>query len=643
MSFELVSQYKPRGDQPQAIDKLVKGFKKYPQQTLLGVTGSGKTFTMANLIQKVGRPTLVLSHNKTLAAQLYNEFSNFFPKNKVCYFVSFYDYYQPESYMPKTDTYIEKDTSINEKIERLRMEAASSLLYRDDVIIVASVSCIYSLGPPQEFENESLSLAVKKTKINGPDDLAMKLVKMQYERNDVDLKPGRFRKKGDTVDLVQGSGTTIIRIEFFGDEIESIKELHPITGSTMNLMSEIQIFPARPFAYPESTKSSAIRSIRQELGEHLLKLENIEKYRLSQRTNYDLEMIEQLGYCKGIENYSRHFDGRKPGVAPCTLLDYFKYKNGDDWLMIVDESHASLPQVRGMYEGDKSRKQNLVDYGWRLPSAFDNRPLKFNEFKKFLNHVVYTSATPSEYEIQNSGQVIEQIIRPTGLVDPSIEIRSTQGQIEDLISEVKQVVNKGYRILVTTLTKRMAEELTKYLQEADIKAEYLHSEIDTLERNEIIKNLRLAKFDVLVGINLLREGLDLPEVALVAILDADKEGFLRNARSLIQTAGRAARNVDSKVIMYADKTTHSMQEAIDETNRRRKIQQAYNKKHNITPKSIQKAIAEEEVVIEPGEKGKELDRDKVIIDLELQMRQAAEDLDFEHAIDLREKINKLKH
>ncbi|RJR31604.1 excinuclease ABC subunit UvrB [Candidatus Parcubacteria bacterium] len=641
MQFNLKSPFNPEGDQPKAIAELASGFSKHRMQTLLGVTGSGKTFTMANLIQKINLPTLVLSHNKTLAAQLYNEFTSFFPENKVCYFISYYDYYQPESYIPQSDTYIEKDTKINEKIERLRMEAASSLLYRNDVIIVASVSCIYGLGNPADFEAESLHLETFHGNNLTPEELSRRLIAMQYERNDLELKPGRFRRRGGTVDVVQGSGTTVIRLEF-SDGLEKIKELHPITGAVLAELSRLQIFPARPFVIPAERQARALNSIRKELKERLPQLDTVASYRLSQRTNYDLEMIEQLGYCKGIENYSRHFDGRKPGEPPYTLLDFFRAKHGSDWLFIIDESHVTLPQVRGMYHGDYSRKKNLIDYGWRLPSAFDNRPLKFPEFEKYLNHVVFTSATPSDYEFQNSGKVAEQIIRPTGLVDPIIEVRPTEGQIDDLIKEIQKVVNQGFRVLVTTLTKRLAEDLTLFLQEAGLRTEYLHSEIATLDRNEIIKNLRLGKFDVLVGINLLREGLDIPEVAMVAILDADKEGFLRNTRSLIQTIGRAARNTESKVIMYADTTTESMRQAIKETDRRRKIQMEFNVRHGITPQTIKKAIAAEEVVIEPGEKGKDLDLDKILIDLELQMRAAAENLDFEQAIELREKLNRLR-
>ncbi|MBN1779257.1 MAG: excinuclease ABC subunit UvrB [Candidatus Buchananbacteria bacterium] len=639
--FQLKSQYPPQGDQPQAIEKLVSGYKKYPAQTLLGVTGSGKTFTMANVIEKLQKPTLVLSHNKTLAAQLYQEFLNFFPNNKVCYFVSYYDYYQPESYLPQTDTYIEKDTAINEKIERLRLEAASSLLTRQDVIVVASVSCIYGFGQPENYIGESFELSVGQN--IDRQSLLKLLITDQYERNDTELKPGRFRVRGDTVDIAQGSyQSNAIRVELFGDQIEKITEINRITGALLGQLDKILIFPAKPFVVPAERIPQAIKTIKKELQEQLPKLGALEAYRLQQRTNYDLEMIQQLGYCKGIENYSRHFDQRNVGEPPFTLLDFFNYA-AKDWLFFIDESHVAVPQVGGMYFGDRARKQNLIDYGFRLPSAYDNRPLKFEEFEKYLKHVIYVSATPGDYELEKSGQVVEQIIRPTGLVDPPIEIKPAEKQIDDLVEEIKATTSKGYRVLVTTLTKQMAEDLMVYFLNQDIKAQYLHSDIDTLERIKIIRNLRLGKFDVLVGVNLLREGLDLPEVGLVAILDADKEGFLRNARSLIQTIGRAARNIDAKVIMYADKKTRSIKEAVKETDRRRKIQVEYNKKHGITPQSIIKAIAqEEEAVIEPNEKGKELEIDELIVDLESQMRQAAENLEFEKAIELRDRIDSLK-
>jgi excinuclease ABC subunit B len=644
--FKIHSSYKPAGDQPKAIEQLVNGIKKgLPQQTLLGVTGSGKTFTMANVIERLQRPALILSHNKTLAAQLYEEFLEFFPENKVCYFVSYFDYYQPESYLPASDTYIEKDSRVNEKIERMRMEAGISLLTRSDTIIVSSVSCIYGLGSPEEFKQQSFEL---KTGEEMPlRQLIFKLINLRYERNDAELAPGRFRVRGDVIDIVQGGGTVILRIEYFGDRIENIYELHPITARKEKKLDLVWIYPARAYVTNDEYKQEGIKSIRAELQECLTKMSDpVLKYRLQQRTNYDLEMIEQLGYCKGIENYSRHFDRRAPGSSPYTLL-HFLPKNS---LLFIDESHATIPQVHGMYEGDKSRKQNLIDYGFRLPSAYDNRPLKFDEFTNFLQplakdgaSVIYVSATPAQEEIRNSSQIVEQIIRPTGLIDPPITVKPSEGQIEDLMAEINKTIQQGNRALVTTLTKRMAEELSGYLAQNNIKTEYLHSEIDTLERVEVIKRLRTGKIDVIVGINLLREGLDLPEVGLVAILDADKEGFLRNERSLIQTVGRAARNIDSKVIFYADKMTMSMKLAIKETERRRKIQIEYNKKNNITPKSIKKQL--KITNYELGEQGKNafenLGAENILI-LEKEMQAAAEELDFEKAIELREKILNLK-
>ena len=646
MDFKLHSNYQPAGDQPRAIEQLVNGIKQgMPQQMLLGVTGSGKTFTMANVIAKLQRPTLVLSHNKTLAAQLYEEFLDFFPENKVCYFVSYFDYYQPESYLPASDTYIEKDSQVNEKIERLRLEAGISLLTRRDVIIVSSVSCIYGFGSPAEFQAQSLE--VKAGEELPLRQLLLKLVALQYERNDTELKPGRFRVRGDTIDIVQGGGTTVIRLEYFGDQIEHIYDLHPLTLRKEKELRSVWLYPARAYVTNDEHKKLALKSIRQELEERLPQLKDpVFKYRLRQRTNYDLEMIEQLGYCKGIENYSRHFDRRAPGSPPYTLLHFMP----PEWLLFIDESHASLPQLRGMYEGDRSRKRNLIDYGFRLPSAYDNRPLRFDEFTDFLkpfnktgSNVVYVSATPAQAEISNSSQIVEQIIRPTGLVDPPIAVRPSAGQIEDLMAEINKTVRRGNRALVTTLTKRMAEELASYLLRQDFKVEYLHSEIDTLERVEVIKRLRSGKIDVIVGINLLREGLDLPEVGLVAILDADKEGFLRNERSLIQTVGRAARNIDSQVIFYADKTTVSMKLAIQETERRRKIQLAYNQEHGITPQSIKKQlkITNYELRNEEKSAGEDLGEEDIFI-LEEEMRAAAEELDFERAIELRERIKILK-
>jgi len=644
--FTLSAPFQPQGDQPKAIAGITKGFlrDKRKELTLLGVTGSGKTFTMAHVIQKMQKPTLVLSHNKTLAAQLYNEFKEFFPNSAVCYFVSYYDYYQPESYLPSSDTYIEKDSMINEQIERMRMEAASALLTRNDVIIISSVSCIYGFGEPQNFEEGSTRLSVRSGNrdISGPRDLAKKLVEMQYERNDTELKPGRFRVRGDTVDIVQGYSQNVVRVEFFGDDIERIQEIHPVSGRNVYEHSEVTVFPAKAFIVPQDRQKRAIEAIRKELEDYLPKLDAVEAYRLKQRTEYDIEMIEQLGYCKGIENYSRHFDLRRPGSHPFTLLDFFRYKFGNEWMMFIDESHVTLPQVRGMYGGDRARKENLIQYGFRLPSAFDNRPLRFHEFESYLPRTLYVSATPGEYEKDRSDEIIEQIIRPTGLVDPKIYIRPTKNQVQDTISEVLKTAEQGYRTLVTTLTKRLAEELTSHLREEGVKAEYLHSDIGTMERTEIIKNLRLGKFDVLVGINLLREGLDIPEVALVAILDADREGFLRNETSLIQTTGRAARNIHSRVIMYADKKTRSIAAAVRETERRRERQIAYNTTHHITPKSIEKAIAEERIVVSPHLPKSALDIEKKIVQVESEMQRAAEMLNFEEAIELRDRMAHLK-
>ena len=640
--FKVNQLHSPAGDQPQAIDKLVAGYKKkYPAQTLLGVTGSGKTFTIANVIDKIQKPTLVLSHNKTLAAQLYQEFQTFFPHNKVCYFISYYDYYQPESYLPASDTYIEKDSDVNKKIEQMRLETAASLMSRDDVIVVSSISCIYGFGSAKDFEGESFQITTGQQLSR--QDFLKDLVRIQYERNDTQVAPGLFRAKGDTLEIYPGYTDKFrIRVEFFGDEVEKITKIESVSGKKLEDLKKITFYPARPFVVPESRIPQALKEIRKELTQRLPALDTLEAHRLKQRTSYDLEMIEQLGYCKGIENYSRYFDQRKAGDPPYTLLDFFQYRFGDDWLFVIDESHQSIPQANGMYNGDRSRKETLVEYGFRLPSALDNRPLKFAEFEKYLKNVIYVSATPSHYEITTSKQIVEQIIRPTGLVDPAIILKPLAGQIPDVEKEIKKVSVKGYRTLVTTLTKRMAEDLTYHLIDKGIKAVYMHSDIDTLERTQIIRDLRVGKYDVLVGINLLREGLDIPEVALVAILDADKEGFLRNTRSLIQTIGRAARNVEAQVIMYADKKTQSIKEAISETNRRREIQLAYNKKHGITPTTIVKAIAEEEVVIEPGEKGKELELDKLILDLEGQMQLAAEELEFEKAIELRDRIDNLK-
>ncbi|MEM4257890.1 MAG: excinuclease ABC subunit UvrB [Candidatus Thermoplasmatota archaeon] len=635
--FKLTTNLVPKGSQPQAIQQLVEGIKKnYTCQTLLGVTGSGKTFTMAHVIQQIQRPTLVIAHNKTLAAQLYSEFKEFFPENRVEYFVSYYDYYQPESYIPQRDLYIEKDADVNPKIEQMRLSATASLLSRRDVIVVASVSCIYSVGDPRDFARMGFELT--KNQIIDRRDLLRKLLEMQYERNDIDLQSGRFRVKGDIIDIVPGYYHNIIRIELFGSTIESIKEVDKTTGKTVDHFDYLFIYPAKHFVIPEESKQKAIRSIKQELEERLPQLGMFEAHRLKQRTLYDLEMIEETGFCKGIENYSRHFDGRKPGEKPFCLLDYFP----KDFLLFIDESHRTLPQIQGMQHGEYSRKKALIDYGFRLPSAFDNRPLTFNEFEQYLHTVIFVSATPADYELTHSQQIVEQIIRPTGLVDPPVEVRKTTGQIDDLIAEIQRTVKRGDRVLVTTLTKKLAEELSEYLAEKKVKTRYLHSEIDTLERSEIIRELRLGVFDVLVGINLLREGIDIPEVGFIGILDADKEGFLRDERSLIQIIGRAARNVNSKVVLYADTMTKSIAQALQETNRRRNIQLEYNQKHGIIPTTVVKPIKEKVVEITDTKHIPRKDIPALIIDLEIQMRKASDDLDFEKAIMLRDKINKLK-
>lgn len=636
MNFNLTTDMTPKGGQPDAIKKLVEGYDKFPRQTLLGITGSGKTFVMANVIQRVGKPTLVLAHNKTLAAQLYAELKGLFPKNRVEYFVSYFDYYQPESYMPASDTYIEKDSSRNEKIEQMRLRATASLMSRDDVIIVASISCIYGLGNPKEFLE--LSLGLEKGMQISREEIIKKLVDVQYERNDMALEPGKFRVRGDVIDVIPGYADTITRIELFGDEIERIREVHNVDGKIINELERVRIFPAKHFVTTDSKQEIAIQRILEELEEHLPKLGQLEAHRLEKRTNYDIEMLRELGYCTGVENYSRHFENRRPGTPPHCLLDFFP----DDFLFIIDESHQSIPQSHGMYKGDRARKKNLIDYGFRLPSAFDNRPLKFEEFEKYFNHVIFVSATPSDYEIETSAQIVEQIIRPTGLLDPTIEVRQSKNQIDDLIEEVQQVIKKNSRVLITTLTKRMAEDLTDYLAKAGIKVRYLHSEIDTIERTEIIRQLRLGEFDVLVGINLLREGIDIPEVALVAILDADKQGFLRNERSLIQTIGRAARNVDGHVIMYADKMTEGMQAAIKKTRERRIAQEKYNKVHGITPKTIIKDVGEAEVEVKTTKHLAREDLPKEIIKLEAEMRIAADKLEFEQAIELRNRMTSLE-
>ena len=635
--FKLKTDLKPKGSQPEAIKKLVGGLKDNKKfQTLLGVTGSGKTFTMANVIENIQMPTLVLSHNKTLAAQLYSEFKEFFPDNRVEYFVSYYDYYQPESYIPQKDQYIEKDADINPKIEQMRLAATASLLSRKDVIVVASVSCIYSVGDPYDFSN--LGMEISKGQVIERTEIISSLVNMQYERNDLSLAPGRFRVKGDTIDIIPGYYDNIIRIDMFGNKIDRILELQKITNETVDSFNYLFIYPAKHFVIADNKKQRSIDSIKKELEERLAQLDLFESHRLKQRTLYDIEMIEETGFCKGIENYSRHFDGRNPGDKPFCLLDYFP----NDFLIFIDESHRTIPQIHGMHHGDYSRKKTLIDYGFRLPSAYDNRPLTFDEFKHYMKHVIFVSATPGDYELSISDQIVEQIIRPTGLADPAVEIKEIKGQIKDIISEINKTVERGDRILVTTLTKKLAEELTEYLAEQKIKTRYLHSEIDTLERTEIIRQLRLGKFDVLVGINLLREGIDIPEVGFIGVLDADKEGFLRDTRSLIQIIGRAARNANSKVVLYADNITDSIKKAIDETTRRRQIQLDYNKKHGITPMTIVKPIKEKIVEIKDTKHIPKKDIPNLIIELETEMRNAAEELDFEKAIFIRDKIKKLR-
>ena len=652
--FNLVSKYKPEGDQPAAIAELVEGIRSGKKhQTLLGATGTGKTFTVSNVIQQVKKPTLVIAHNKTLAGQLYSEFKEFFPDNAVEYFVSYYDYYQPEAYVPQTDTFIEKDASINDEIDKLRHSATSSLFERDDVIIIASVSCIYGLGSPEEYKEMVISL---RTGMEVPrNELLRRLVDIQYERNDIDFKRGTFRVRGDVVEIFPASrDERCIRVEFFGDEIDRIREVDALTGEIMGDRDHAAIFPASHFVTREEKMNIAIGNIEQELEERLAELRAEEKLleaqRLEQRTRYDLEMMREMGFCSGIENYSRHLTLRPPGSTPYTLLDYFP----DDFLLVIDESHVTLPQVRGMYNGDQARKQVLVDHGFRLPSAKDNRPLTFPEFEEHIKQIVYVSATPGPYELERTPEMTQQIIRPTGLLDPTIEVRPIEGQIDDLIGEINERIEKNERVLVTTLTKKMSEDLTDYLKEIGIKVQYLHSEIKTLERIEIIRDLRLGKYDVLIGINLLREGLDIPEVSLVTILDADKEGFLRSERSLIQTIGRAARNSEGKVIMYADKMTDSMIKAISETKRRREIQEAYNEKHGVTPMTIQKDIrdviratqaAEETETYTSKTTGKKMskqERQKVIRNLEAEMKEAAKALDFERAAELRDALFELK-
>lgn len=654
VKFKIHSDYKPTGDQPQAIDKLVEGLNKgYKHQTLLGVTGSGKTFTMANVIERVQRPALVIAHNKTLAYQLCSELKEFFPENAVEYFVSYYDYYQPEAYVPMTDTFIEKDSSVNDEIDKLRHSATMSLFERRDVIIVASVSCIYGLGDPIDYEN--LAISLRPGMIRDRNEIMSKLVDIQYVRNDFDFSRGTFRVRGDVLEIFPASSSEkSIRVEFFGDEIDRISEVDALTGKVLRLLTHAYITPASHYATTKTKVEKAIVTIEEELEERLKVLKDqdklLEAQRLEQRTRYDLEMLEEMGYCNGIENYSRHLSQRPAGSRPYTLIDYFP----DDFITIIDESHQSIPQIRGMFNGDRSRKETLVEYGFRLPSALDNRPLRFFEFESMMKQCIYVSATPGPYEREHEENSAEQIIRPTGLLDPQIFVRPVKNQIDDLVSEINKTVEKKERVLVTTLTKRMAEDLTKHFKEIGIKATYMHSDVETLERMQIIKDLRQAKIDVLVGINLLREGLDMPEVSLVAILDADKEGFLRSRTSLIQIAGRAARNVSGKVIMYADNITESMKETIDETNRRRKIQDAYNKEHGIVPKSIIKDIrdvlnttlvAESDVSFKEEDFEDEFTKDEIqaMIDaLKPQMYEAAEALDFEKAAEIRDKIKELK-
>ena len=651
--FELVSEYQPTGDQPQAIEQLVKGFKEGNQfETLLGVTGSGKTFTMANVIQALNKPTLILAHNKTLAAQLYGEFKEFFPENAVEYFVSYYDYYQPEAYVPSSDTYIAKDSAINDEIDKLRLSATAAMSERKDVIIISSVSCIYGLGSPQEFQDMMISLRPGMTKDR--DEVIRELIDIQYTRNEMDFHRSTFRVRGDTLEIFPAnSSDTAVRVEFFGDEIDRISEIDVLTGEIKCQLAHIGIFPASHYVVPAEQIQKAAIAIEEELKERVdyFKSEDklLEAQRISERTNFDIEMMKETGFCSGIENYSRHLSGLEPGQPPYTLLDYF----GDDFLLIIDESHKTVPQVGAMYAGDQNRKQTLVDYGFRLPSAKDNRPLSFEEFENKLDQVLFVSATPGDYEYDHELLRAEQIIRPTGLLDPKVEVRPVEGQIDDLISEITKETSRKNKVLITTLTKRMAEDLTQYMKDVGIRVRYLHSDIDTLERAEIIRDMRLDVFDVLVGINLLREGLDIPEITLVAILDADKEGFLRSETSLIQTIGRAARNSEGHVVMYADVMTDSMRNAIEETNRRREIQKAYNKEHGITPTTIKKAVrdliavskavAETEVKLKKDpESMSKKELKNLISQLEKQMRQAAADLNFEQAAELRDKMIELK-
>jgi excinuclease ABC subunit B len=635
MQFQLIAPFKPSLGQQTAVNQLVDGFFKKEKQTLLGITGSGKTFVMANLIQRLQKPTLIIAHNKTLAAQLYAELKEFFPHNRVEYFISFYDYYQPESYMPTTDMYIEKDSSVNAQIEKMRMHAVSSIVSRRDTIIVASISCIYSLGNPEDFK--TMSLGLRNGKPLTRKDLIHALVDMQYERNDMVLEPGRFRVRGDVVDVIPSYENDVLRVELGGDQVKKIKEVDPITGNLKGVIDEVVLYPARQYVVPEEKQVRALRQIRQELEERLPMLPPLEAQRLKQRTNYDLEMIREVGFCSGMENYSRHFDGRSSGEPPFTLMDYFP----KDYLLIIDESHQTIPQARAMYNGDYARKKNLVDFGFRLPSAFDNRPLKFEEFEQKMGKTLFVSATPADYELQLSGAPVEVITRPTGLLDPAVELHPIEGQMQHLMQEAKKAIDEGNRILVTTLTKRMAEDLTDYLVKEGFRVRYLHSEVDSLDRIELVRQLRFGEFDILVGINLLREGLDIPEVARIFILDADKEGFLRDERSLIQTIGRASRNVDGKVILYADVKTQSIKKAMEITKYRRKFQMRFNRIHGITPKTIVKKVSQKERTIKGIKHMAKSDVQRQIIEFDAEMREAAERLDFERAIQLRDAIRDL--
>ncbi|MDD3792015.1 MAG: excinuclease ABC subunit UvrB [Candidatus Bathyarchaeota archaeon] len=635
MQFQLVSPYKMSPGQEAAVEQLTKNFSVKDKQTLLGITGSGKTFVMANLINKVQKPTLILAHNKTLAAQLYGELKELFPHNRVEFFISFYDYYQPESYLPAQDMYIEKDSDVNEEIEKMRMHAVSSIVSRNDTIIVASISCIYSLGNPEDFRTMAIELAVGNSMKR--QDLIHSLVDMQYERNDMVLEPGRFRVRGDTIDVVPSYENDIIRIELSGNTINKIKEVHTLSGNVKNSIDKTTLYPARQYVVPEEKHALAIEQIQQELETRLPMLPPLEAQRLKQRTNYDLEMIREIGYCSGMENYSRHFDGRKPGEPPFTLIDYFP----KDYLLIIDESHQTIPQARGMYNGDYSRKKNLVDFGFRLPSALDNRPLKFEEFERRMGKVLFVSATPAEYELGKSGQPVELITRPTGLLDPEVEMYPITGQMQHLMQEAKKTIERGDRVLITTLTKRMAEDLTDYLVKEGFRVRYMHSEIDSLDRIELVRQLRVGEYDILVGINLLREGLDIPEVSTIFILDADKEGFLRDERSLIQTIGRAARNVNGKVFLYADVQTNSIKRAMEITWYRRNFQKRYNQQHGITPATIIKAVTIKESTIKGTKHLAKSDIKRQLIDLDAKMREAAEKLNFEKAIEYRDAIEEL--